>query len=304
MSKGKMKGTTQPVTRQWPAPSWAGPGASRHEQLVDGERLAWLQAGSGLPLILFHGYAGDAGWWQRNLAALAQSRSVYALDLPGFGGSRLTHSYSFERSIAVLARWIELNGLAPADLVGHSMGGELAVMLAARHPDLVRRLVLLAPAGLPFDTRALGLMTRALRSRLEADPRFTPIVAGGALRAGPRLLWHAFRQIRTSDIRPDLPRLRAPTLIVWGVKDRLLPPRNAAAIAAAIPGAEVRVVPGGHDLFFNQARTVNALIQSFLDRPDPASADATGAAPAAAKEGHDPARLPALRRPPSQGQGA
>jgi pimeloyl-ACP methyl ester carboxylesterase len=257
------------ATRERRAPRWAGETARRFEQRVDGDRLAWLQAGSGPPLLLLHGYAGDAQWWRRNLRALARARTVYALDVPGFGASRLSGRYTFARSVNLLARWMDLHDLVPADIVGHSMGGQLAVLLAARHPERVRRLVLLAPAGLPFETGLLGIAVRAMRSRLGADVRFTPIVLRGVLRTGPRVLWQALAQIRETDIRPALASVRVPTLIVWGTRDRLLLSEGAATIAAAIAGAEVRTIPGGHNLFFDRAGAVNALIPSFLDQTAP-----------------------------------
>ena len=254
------------ATRERRAPRWAGETARRFEQRVDGDRLAWLQAGSGPPLLLLHGYAGDAQWWRRNLQALARTRTVYALDMPGFGASRLSGRYTFARSVDLLARWMDLHDLVPPDVAGHSMGGQLAVLLAARHPERIRRLVLLAPAGLPLETALPGIAVRALRSRLGADIRFTPIVLRGVLRAGPRVLWQALGQIRETDIRTELASVRVPTLIVWGKQDRLLLPDGAATIAATIAAARVRVIPGGHTLFFDRADFVNPLILSFLDR--------------------------------------
>ena len=257
------------VIRGRRAPRWAGETARRFEQQVGGDRLAWLQAGSGPPLLLLHGYAGDAQWWRRNLQALARTRTVYALDMPGFGASRLSGRYTCARSVDLLARWMDLHDLVPADVVGHSMGGLLAVLLAARHPERVRRLVLLAPAGLPFETGLLGIAVRAMRSRLGADMRFTPIVLRGVLRAGPRVLWQALGLIRETDIRPELASVLVPTLIVWGTRDRLLLSEGAKIFAAAIVDAQVRMIPGGHNLFFDRAGAVNMLILSFLAQPAP-----------------------------------
>src|SRR5689334_4459056 len=68
---------------------WAGPGAFWRRTEVDGARFRWVEAGSGPPLLLLHGYGGSAHWWARNIEALGAVRRVYALDLPGFGRSQM-----------------------------------------------------------------------------------------------------------------------------------------------------------------------------------------------------------------------
>jgi pimeloyl-ACP methyl ester carboxylesterase len=221
--------------------------------------------GEGPPLLLLHGYAGTARWWVRNLAPLARVRTVYALDLPGFGASRMRGRYSFERVTDLLAAWMDTNQLGAADMVGHSMGGQLAMLLASRHTAHVRTLVLIAPAGLPLDSSLIGVGRRAFRSRAGGDQGFTPIVTAGALRAGPRVLWQAARQVREVDVRTHVAMLTVPTLIMWGDRDALLPVANAATLAACIAGAQVRVVQGAtHNLFFEQPELTNAAIVEFL----------------------------------------
>jgi pimeloyl-ACP methyl ester carboxylesterase len=157
------------------------------------------------------------------------------------------------------------NDITQASIVGHSMGGQVAVLFACEHPGLIRALILIAPAGLPLGAGLLGIARSAFGSRMGGDPRFTPIVVAGSLRAGPRILWQAVQQIRGVDIRPHLASLTVPTLILWGEKDRLLPVAGAATLAAAITGAEVRTVPGAnHNLFFDQAELVNEAILGFI----------------------------------------
>ena len=253
--------------RRLRSPRWAGQIAQRFEQSFGDARVNWVQAGSGPPLLLLHGYAGSARCWVRNLAPLAYTHTVYALDLPGFGASRMPGRYTLARAVDLLVAWMESNAIECADLVGHSMGGQITMLLAGAYPGRVRRMVLIAPAGLPFAPHFLGIAGRAVRSRLSSDPRFTPITTSGALRAGPRILWQAERQIRQVDVRSHLHDLTAPTLIMWGARDHLLPMENAVTLSAAIGGAEVTIVPGAsHLLFFEQAGLVNEAIESFLAR--------------------------------------
>jgi pimeloyl-ACP methyl ester carboxylesterase len=254
--------------RQLRTPRWAAPTARRFEQNIMDARVSWVQVGSGPPLLLLHGYSGSARSWVRNITQLARTHTVYALDLPGFGASRMPGRYTLARAVDLLAAWMESNAIGRADLVGHSMGGQITMLFAGMHPGSVRRMVLIAPAGLPFTTHFFGIAHRAIRSRLSSDPRFTPITTTGALRAGPRILWQAERQIQHVDVRSHLEKLTISTLILWGSRDRLLPVENAAKLAALIASAEVIIVPGAsHLVFFEQAERVNEAILSFLARP-------------------------------------
>lgn len=262
--------TTRP--RAWERAAWAGPGARRRQADVEGTRLRWVETGDGPPLILLHGYGGSARWWQQNIGPLGAIRRVYALDIPGFGGSRMREGFRFTRVADLIARWMERLNLPPSDMVSHSMGGQLALVLAAHHPDRVRSLVVAAPAGIPFDGGLLWIARQAWRSRSSGDWRFTPIVVRGALRAGPRMLWQAVAQIRAVDVREHLEAVRAPTLILWGDRDRLLPAANGPILAAAIAGARLEVLPGaGHNIMWEQAERFNEAVAAFITRDVPRS---------------------------------
>jgi pimeloyl-ACP methyl ester carboxylesterase len=203
----------------------------------------------------------------RSLAPLAREHTVYALDLPGFGASRMGGRYTFARAVQGIAGWMEAQRFAPAAILGHSMGGHLAVLLAARYPAYVRAMVVIAPSGLPLGRNLLAMAHAAFFSRARGDARFTPIAVEGALRAGPRSLWQAVRQIERVDVSAHLVGLAVPTLILWGDSDNLLPVTNATLLGAAIAGAEVRVVPGGtHNVFFDEAEVVNGAVLAFLRR--------------------------------------
>jgi pimeloyl-ACP methyl ester carboxylesterase len=216
-------------------------------------------------MLFLHGYAGIARWWTRNLGALSAIRRVYAPDLPGFGASSLGSRFTLGAALDALDAWMEAAGLVQADVVAHSMGGQLAILLATLYPSRVRSLVLAAPAGIPFDTGLAGIAWRACRSRQGGDYRFTPIVAAGALMAGPVVLWHAVAQIRTVDVRPALARLNLPVLILWGKEDRLLPAQIGRLIAGSITGASLRIVPdGGHNLMFEQPALFNTAVREFV----------------------------------------
>src|SRR5579863_934676 len=115
--------------------------------------LALDDVGTGDPLILLHGIATDRHIWDLVVPELATGRRVVTLDLPGFGGSApVGEDFDLERVAERIVHGLTGRGIhGPLDLVGHSLGGGIAITLATAHPRLVRRLVLVAPAGLrPF----------------------------------------------------------------------------------------------------------------------------------------------------------
>ena len=115
---------------------------------------------------------------------------MHALDLPR---GRLTDAPGW------LCRQLETVG--PCHVVGHSMGAAVALRAAARAPEVVRRLVLLAPAGLPSGRSALGHAAPLFRAVATATPRFLPVLARDALRTGPWHLWHAAREVLGDAVR-------------------------------------------------------------------------------------------------------
>lgn len=202
--------------------------------------------------ILVHGLAGSSRWWrdvERRLAGL----DVEAVDLPRSGDLDTREEWLAER-------------LGPrANLVGHSLGGLLAARLAARRPELVERLALIAPAGVPgrpLTGHALPLAHAVLRLR----PRHAPVVLADALRAGPLSLLASGLAAHLADVRPQLPAIVAPTLVLWGADDRLVPASQAAHWAAGIPHAQVEILPRtGHVPMVERPEEVSRLLRAFLE---------------------------------------
>ena len=130
-----------------------------------GSRLRYLELGSGegAPVLLLHGFGADLNTWMFNQPVLAEGRRVLALDLPGHGGSRRDVGAGDGAALSqAVEGFLTALDLGPLHLVGHSMGGAIAVLLAARRPDLVRTLTLIAPAGSrPGDQRGVHRRLRA-----------------------------------------------------------------------------------------------------------------------------------------------
>jgi pimeloyl-ACP methyl ester carboxylesterase len=228
-------------------------------------RLHYRVAGDGPPLVLVHGYGAASSWWRHNMGPLAAQRRVYAPDLGGFGRSWPKHRFSLERTVACLESWMQELGLPCADLCGHSMGGHVCLRLAAAHPERVRKLVLVDASGLPLHTRLLPLAWRSLRSHGHMRFRFAPIALATALQAGPLVLWSALHDLLADDVQTVLSGIAAPTLLVWGERDLLVPLELGRALHQAIQGSRLVVVPdAGHNVMFERPEQFNRLVLDFL----------------------------------------
>jgi pimeloyl-ACP methyl ester carboxylesterase len=192
----------------------------------------------GSPVVLVHGLTASVDWWRPTIAALEPHHDVRIVELPG-----LTVGDASRR----LAGWLEEQGLRGAALVGHSMGGTIALLTAAEAPDLVGRLALLAPAGV-FESRSRRSYVLPLaHSTLIRSPRQFPRMIRDSLRIGPVRLWRVSSDLLRCDVMPALRSVRAPTLVLWGANDRLLPPALGQVFCREISDCRLVVLPGcGH----------------------------------------------------------
>lgn len=225
--------------------------------------------GAGEPLVLLHGLSGSARWWGRNVRALAKEFRVVVPDVIGFGRTRCPGPLpDMDRTAEVLAEWLERTSPGPVNLVGHSMGGQIAVHLAARFPERVKRLVLVDAAGIARPVTPLNLMRFAAEVAPPSrwgDPSFLPVIVGDALTAGPRTLLRALLHIVRDDVCPLLPGIRAPTLVVWGERDTLVPLAHAEEFRREIPDARLVILPGAaHNPMVDRANDFNRVVAGFL----------------------------------------
>jgi pimeloyl-ACP methyl ester carboxylesterase len=230
------------------------------------------RAGSGTPLVLLHGLGGSSDWWRHNIEVLAERYLVSAVDLVGFGRNRFFLRRSnlplrFDDIAALLARWIESSFDGPVHLAGNSLGGQIAIHLAATRPDLIRSLVLIDATGIPFEI-APGAhieniaMPHGWRS-------FLLILTRDLVRAGPTALAVAFARLLHDDARPLMRKLTMPVLLIWGEHDPLVPLTYAKQMLEEMPHATLRVIPrAGHVPMWENPREFNHTLLSFLDDVD------------------------------------
>ncbi|HEX7833386.1 MAG TPA: alpha/beta fold hydrolase [Thermoanaerobaculia bacterium] len=230
------------------------------------------RTGAGTPVALIHGLSGSSRWWSRNVAALANKHLVAAVDLTGFGRNRHFLGLpavmpSFAEVTALLARWLETFG-EPVHLIGHSMGGALAIRLASERPDLVRSLLLVNSAGMPFhlDPRP---HVRPLPKPPYGGPGIMRVLLPDFFRAGPASIAVASTRVIFSDERESMKRIRVPALLVWGENDPLIPLQYGEAMQHEIADARLEVIPrAAHVAMWDAPDEFNAIALKFLDDVD------------------------------------
>jgi pimeloyl-ACP methyl ester carboxylesterase len=256
--------------------------------------LALDDRGHGPALVLLHGLATTRLIWRRVVPLLGDGRRLLAVDVPGFGESPPAGP-GFE--LDSVAACID-DGLAEAgvtgdyDLVGHSMGGALAVALAALRPGRVRRLVLCAPAGLRatpgWAARGVApVAEQAIRLRRALAPLADPpwgrrlllgwgvvdatAIAPSEVRAmvgasrGASRIAPALAQVASADLRDALARLPAPVGAIWGEGDRVISPARADVLRSVRPEAPVEVVrDAGHIAMMERPEAFAAAVERVL----------------------------------------
>ncbi|OLR95022.1 alpha/beta fold hydrolase [Actinokineospora bangkokensis] len=220
------------------------------------------------PVVLLHGSGGNSTAWLREVGAWSRGLRVHSVDIPGEPGLSADNRLAMPDHAPWLAEVLTGLGVERVALVGVSMGGWIALDFARRHPDRVRRLVVLNPAGLGTGRTGL-LLKAALWSLLgERGRRRAVRSAVGELTADQEeFLLRVVRRFRMrTDPMPGFPPLRLPmpVLALLGARDAMIDQRaTAARLRAEVPHADVRLLPGDGHLLADQGET----IPRFLEEP-------------------------------------
>lgn len=255
-----------------------------------GHRWAYVEAGDGPVLVLVHGYTGSKENWFPLAGELKSRYRVIAPDLPGWGESERKPgaNYGYAAQSERLADFIRaIDGGRPVALVGHSMGGGIVALTAARHPLLVSALVLMDASGVRFRDNAFGLAVlrgeqpfavadaAGLRRYLGAvfnDPPWVPWPLDAALIARRRRDAAFEHEVLRGIGGPDafLPgreaaAIRAPTLLLWCRADRVIDASAASLYAARIPRAHTLLIDGCDHMPMLERTTATAnALREFL----------------------------------------
>jgi pimeloyl-ACP methyl ester carboxylesterase len=276
---------------------------------VHGHSVSYLEAGEGPVLLLVHGIAGSCENWREVVEPLARHHTVIAPDFPGHGGSEAAAGdYSIGALASGLRDLLLALGHERASLVGHSLGGGVAMQLAYQHPEMIERLVLVSSGGLGPE---VSPVLRA--AALPGADLFISVTAGAGQRVGSAV----GRGLAAIGLRPNadvaevarayaslgdpvrraafLDTLRAvvgtggqrvaagdrlylaeavPVLLIWGARDSIIPVRHGEDALRAIPGSRLEVFDDvGHMPQLEAPGRFIAVLERFLRETDPARFD-------------------------------
>lgn len=256
-------------------------------------------AGAARTVVLVHGIGGSADDWATQIPPLLQHYHVIAIDLPGFGKSDGgTKHYTPENYVAVLRHLVTSRVQGPMLLVGHSMGGAVALNYAALHPDAVNRLVVVDVAGILHRLAYNKFLVGSWLHGLSSEPRWSSerlqsfvgkflegmesvpfdsedmldVSAGEGEGAERRI---AAMALLDADFTPLLPRISMPVLMLWGQDDRTAPLRTADVLLRRLPQAWLDIIEGaGHVPMRDQPEVFNRRLLALLadELPPPAMA--------------------------------
>lgn len=263
-------------------------GLKKKELHIPGFQLSYVDGGHGEALVLLHGFGASKENFGRLAAELKGELRIIAPDLPGFGESeRDTNAhYSVGEQVERLRQFVDALGLGRFHLGGSSMGGQIAGSFAAKYPERVKSLLLLAPGGVDsgIDSparRSYHLGRLLLVAKRPQDHRqvlalvtekkpFVPFSVKRVLAQRAARDHDLHRRIYDEvDASPRLnallPGLTTPTLVVWGRRDRALDVSGAAVLNELLPNASVRLLPGiGHLPMLETPKKVAGLYREFL----------------------------------------
>ncbi|HEY0756876.1 MAG TPA: alpha/beta hydrolase [Ktedonobacteraceae bacterium] len=228
-------------------------------------------ANAGEALVLVHGFSESTRLWYRNLPALTENYRVYLVDLPGFGlMGRCGQHFSLPGAGEWLHAWMQAVGLEEAHLIGHSMGGYVSMALAARHPESVKRLVLVDSIGIPLGLPAVRLVPMVLKAIVYTTPISLWLRMGrDYLRMRVTTIRNVVRQIVALDGSAVVAAVHVPTLLIWGENDDLIPFAAGRQLHQSLPGARLLVIQGAnHFCMYERPAEFNAALSAFLEGQD------------------------------------
>ena len=263
---------------------------------VDGVSLHFQQQGLGRPLVLLHGFPTNSYLWRNIIPGLTFGNTIYNLDLMGFGLSEKpqTQTYSIETYVTQLTKFLDNFHLQKPILVGHDIGGAIAALYTLRHPDNVRKLILmnapLYPETPSFNVRLLrtkflgewftgdwflkrifreGVQTQAAMPETLIEEYLEPYHDDPGARTALLKFVREFNLQPTleNEITPNLGKIVTPTLIMWGDGDPYVPLAFGKKLNDDIPNATLQVVlRTGHFEMEERPEEVRALLKEFIDK--------------------------------------
>lgn len=271
---------------------------------IDSLQLNYIEAGKGETLLMIHGLGGNASHWKRNIETLSKKFRCIAVDLPGYGTSRVVERGYADTQLdfyaEVIASLLKKMKVSKASVMGHSMGGQVSMILALKYPALVNKLVLVAPAGLEtftaaeatvlkgyattafYMTQDSAAIAKSYRTNFFRMPDAAAILINERIALKQCAGFEAYcRQIPMGvkgmlahPVAAELKKIGQPVLVLFGEQDALIPNKflhpsltvtAVAAMARSIPGSSIQMIPeAGHLLQYEKPEAVNEAVIHFL----------------------------------------
>lgn len=258
---------------------------------VPGGELAYEVAGEGDPLCFLHCWMGNRRFWREQVRHFSDSYQCVLVDFRGHGQSRLS-GLGYSPALFAKDVWALLERLGLEDsrmfLVGHSLGGMVAMRLALDHPEIARGLALLNSSACLRDYLFQGvssfltlpllrlnlvmpMMKKFVLDAVVVGPQGTPelrqFIEQAVMSFPDEVAYPCLLEIRNFDVRSEIHRLRVPTLIVAGFLDVLTDVRHARALKRRLPRAELKILPrASHMAMLEQPDLVNGLLEKFFEK--------------------------------------
>ena len=255
---------------------------------VNGIAVNYTDEGRGVPLLFVHGFPLSRGAWQKQLEALRSSHRVIAPDLRGCGGSETgTGAITMAQFAEDLHALLQQLATGPVVLIGHSMGGYVALAFVRQYPEMVSGLVLVSTkAGKDTPKAAAARRATAASVRAKGVPVVIKAMAPKMLAADNQdramaeqvrgfmapskpagVIGALLGMAERLDATAELARISVPTLVITGAEDLLISPAESEALVRAIPGSQLNVIPhAGHLVAFEQPDKFNHVLEEWLDR--------------------------------------
>lgn len=242
-------------------------------------------------MILLHGWLGSWGLWQETMAYLGRYYRTYALDFWGFGESGTKRdTYAVPDFVSLVDQFMEKLGIIQAPLVGHSMGGTVSLLVAMQHPERARKVVVV---GSPIVGSSLSLLLKlfgrkpigflvyhniwifrlsyyALAPFYSSDKTWPKMMDRDVSRTTLESFLFSIASLRRTDLRPDLHKIKIPTMGMYGNTDIVVNPNQWKPLLAGVPHARIeRWKKAGHFIMLDDPQTFKEKLHDFLDTEAP-----------------------------------
>ncbi len=254
--------------------------------VIDNQRVHYEVFGRGRPVVFLHGWLGSWRYWYTSMEVVSHHFRTYSFDFWGFGESRTNEMPTIQGYSNQVIRFLDVMGIERAALVGHSMGGMVAMKTAIEHPERITRVV---TVGAPINGDALSWMLKLvdrpffaeffarrpwLRRSLfrfffgdSLDPAVDEVIEDST-KSTADTIRGAIHSMWRTDLTPMLDKLRVPALVVHGARDDIVNP-NQLQLFTHVPMAQVvRMEQSRHFPFVDEADRFHEILLRFLQQPD------------------------------------